>query len=128
MTLQRRRFGKVAEFYGLTTQTDARGIHIRTTDMSAPVARLKCWALPDADRFQDMSLHGQQEIVMFELGAPDHPMFHDRTVSAGARVFWNEYWWDVVQPPVERRGANHHVRHWRLSLRRRPLGDDPFSG
>ena len=121
MTLQRKRFGADVVVYGLYTVTDSRGQEKRTVNMEVPAIQARGWLLADADRYQQVSLKGDQEIVMFELGMADHPAFHDRRVSAGARVAWDGYWWDVVHPPVQRRGANRHVRHWRLSLRRRPL-------
>lgn len=124
MTLQRRRLGATVQVYGLHTVTNLRGEKRDVADMSQPVISGRGWVIADADRYQDMQLDGQQEIVMFELGMADHPAFHDRRVSSGARVRWDGHWWDVVHPPVQRRGANRHVRHWRLSLRRRPLGED----
>lgn len=124
MTLQRRRLGAFVEFYGLDRQRDLRGNPIDYVDTSAPIARVKGWLIADPDRYQDVDIRGDQEIVMFELGVADHPMFHTREITSGARVKWDGYWWDVVHPPTQRRGANRHVRHWRLSIRRRPIGDD----
>ena len=123
MTLQRRRFGAPVEVYGLVHVVNSRGQEKKDVDLTAPVITAKGWLLADADRYQDVDMKGDQEIVMFELGMADHPAFHDRRVASGSRVKWDGHWWDVVHPPVQRRGANRHVRHWRLSLRRRPIGD-----
>lgn len=128
MTLQRRRFGAYVELYGMEQRTDFRGNVIKYVNTAAPVARVKGWLIADADRYQVIDMQGQQEIVMFELGVADHPYFHDRDVMSESRVKWDGYWWDIVQPPVQRRGANRHVRHWRLSIRRRPIGDDGSDG
>ena len=121
MTLQRRRLGATAEVYGLVKTTNWRGEERIIPDTSEPIAVLKAWMIADADRFQSMDIEGKQEIVMFEMGVADHPIFHTRDVASEARVKWDGYWWDVVHPPKQARGANRHVRHWRLSLRRRPL-------
>lgn len=124
MTLQRRRLGAWVEIYGLVPTVDRRGNVVRKVDTSQPIARIKGWLIADADRFQTISEGGQQEIVMFELGVADHPAFHNRDIAAEAMVKWDGYWWDVVHPPKQARGANRHVRHWRLSIRRRPIGDE----
>lgn len=99
-------------------------------DMSEPVLITKAWAIADADRFQDMDLQarGEQEIVMFEIGVADNAAFHDRRITSSSVVEWDGYRWDVTHPPKMSRGANRHVRHWRLQLRRRPLGEGKFDG
>ena len=123
MTLQRRRLGTTVELFGLHDVPNYRGDIERVVDMTTPVATVRAWVIADPDRYQDMVLNGKQEIVMMEMGVADHPVFHTRAVTAGSRVKWDGYTWDVVHPPTQRRGANRHVRHWRLSLRRRPLGE-----
>ena len=122
MTLQRKRLGDIVKVYGLVDIVNSRGQEKKDVDRTAPVITAKGWLLADADRYQDIALKGDQEIVMFELGMADHPAFHDRRVTSGALVEWDGFWWDVVHPPVQRRGANRPVHHWRLSLRRRPIG------
>lgn len=124
MTLQRRRLGAKVAIYGLVKQSNWRGEERIVVDLSAPIATPRAWLIADADRFQSMDIEGKQEIVMFEMGVADHPMFHTRDVASDARVYWDGYWWDVVHPPKQARGATRHVRHWRLSLRRRPLSPD----
>lgn len=124
MTLQRRRLGDDVQIYGLKTVVDHRGNEYRTVDLKKPDIECKGWLVSDADRYQMISEGGQQEIVMFELGVADHPKFHNREIAGEARVFWDGYWWDVVHPPKQSRGANRHVRHWRLSIRRRPIGGE----
>ena len=130
MTLQRRRLGTPVKVYGLKAETSRRGEVHMVPDMSAPVLEARAWAISDADRYQDMDLNGrgEQEIVMFEIGLADHPAFHDRTITSSAVVEWDGYTWDVTHPPKQSRGANRHVRHWRLQLRRRPLGEENWSG
>ena len=121
MTIQRRRLGRLADIYGVEDYVSQRGEVRQRADMSAPLATVKAWFIADADRMQVMTLRGDQEIVMFEMGVADHPAFHDRRITTNARVHWGNYWWDVVAPPIQRVGASRHVRHWRLAIRRRPL-------
>ena len=125
MTYQRRgRYSWPVEIYGVKIEANPRGERRKVVDLSAPAITCRGWAIADADRFQNMQIDGDQEIVMFELGVSDHPAFHTRQVTSEGRVFFDGYWWDIVHPPKQSgRRMNRHVRHWRLSLRRRPLGD-----
>ena len=86
MTLQRKRLGDMVKVYGLVDIVNSRGQEKKDVDRTAPVITAKGWLLADADRYQDIALKGDQEIVMFELGMADHPAFHDRRVTSGALV------------------------------------------
>lgn len=128
MTYQRRgRYSWPITIYPTKLHVGTRGEKRRVVDTEAEPIEVRGWAIADADRYQDIQLDGNQEIVMFEIGVSDHPAFHDRRITSSAIVQWDGYWWDIVHPPKQSgRRVNRHVRHWRLSIRRKPIGSDPL--